>query len=67
MKTPPELDRITDAVLAYLAAEERQVLANFYLETPYTWIEEQRELRCPHCGALVADEGCSNGLCEAVN
>lgn len=23
--------------------------------------------RCPHCGAPVAEEGCSNGLCEAVN
>lgn len=22
---------------------------------------------CPHCGAPVAEEGCSNGLCEAVN
>ena len=30
-------------------------------------IHPEVDLRCPHCGAPVAEEGCSNGLCEAAN
>ncbi len=49
----------------------RQVAADIDQVSPGSHLDdngnESIPERCPHCGAPVAEEGCSNGLCEAVN
>lgn len=38
------------------------------LNFPFPEDEKSAEVdECPWCGAPVTEEGCSNGLCEAVN